>query len=370
MNIAILTNNSASFSKPLAEGLNKLLASIPGISSKIFYDGLSMLNTTANVPHSPREILKDIKFLRFYLQLIKFNVVIVVETLPGIFLKNRYQGLETLRKLLPEVTMVNYASIFLPTRGKWAKILREGGNIWVKEGNNYGLERFDWYLVASNVSEYPLPEGNWPDHQIGINLDDSTLYPEAKKEFTALIDFERTEFMHERAIQIEALEQTSTPYIVLNGHYSIDQIRQLYRNTCIYFIAHRESFGLPICELQACGAYIFTPYADWCPSHWLKPDLHLSGPGILSPNFIVYENKLENLKALIQKIRKDYDPNLVYKNFETYHPQLLNGDIDSLSDFVDKVKSGVIHSRLHGQYVNLNDKIIQSSEKYQDSFRY
>ena len=130
---------------------------------------------------------------------------------------------------------------------------------------------------------------------IGLDLDDGSLRPTPKDDFLALIDFERPSEMKERATQIAALEETKTPYVVLNGRYSISEIRKIYRQCSLYFVAFRESFGLPICELQACGAYVFTPYADWCPSHWIKPDLSAPGPGLLSPNFVVYDGDKDRL---------------------------------------------------------------------------
>lgn len=135
-----------------------------------------------------------------------------------------YQGhavhprLETLRKAFPRTPIVNYDLFFLATRGPWARHLREGRNPYVNIGGNFGLERYDWYLCASVVSEFPLPEGDWPFNLIGVNLDDGTLYPEEKHEFMALVDFERPDHMRERAIQIQALEETQTKYVVLHGH--------------------------------------------------------------------------------------------------------------------------------------------------------
>ena len=229
----------------------------------------------------------------------------------------------------------------------------------MKEGNtekgvfqsgNWGLERYDWYLVSSVVSECPLPKGRQPYSLIGLNLADASLRVEPKKEFIALIDFEVPENMLERAVQVRACEKAKLKYVVLHGRYSMQDIRAIYRQCSIYFLAHRESFGLPICELQACGSYVFTPYSNWCPSHWIKEDLAQEGPGELSPNFITYHNDLDRLTSEINRIKSTYDPHLVVDTFDRYHPQLHYGDIKELERFVRMIESGEITSKSHEQY--------------------
>jgi hypothetical protein len=119
-----------------------------------------------------------------------------------------------------------------------------------------GLNRYDWYLVVSVLSECPIPQGPQPYSLVGLNLNDGTLNPQPKGEFRALIDFAQPGHENERSIQIAACERTRTPYTVLEGSYSLEEIREIYRQSSIYFVAHRESFGIPICEVQACGSYV------------------------------------------------------------------------------------------------------------------
>jgi hypothetical protein len=211
--------------------------------------------------------------------------------------------------------------------------------------------------MAAVVSEYPMPKDCQMYSLIGMNLNDGTLRPERKNGFIALIDFERPGNMQERAVQISSLEETKTRYIVLNGEYSIAEIREIYRQCGIYFIAHRESFGLPICELQACGAYIFTPYANWCPSHWIKNDLFAAGPGELSSNFIVYDNDKTKLLRKINYIKNIYEPQVVFDNFVKNYPQLFYGDMSELEKFIIKVQKGEIHSQSHKEYPNLGSLV-------------
>jgi glycosyltransferase involved in cell wall biosynthesis len=214
--------------------------------------------------------------------------------------------------------------------------------------------------MASVVSKFPLPDCKHPYSLIGCNLNDGTLHLQDKDEFTALIDFRREKHIKEREIQIQALEETNTKYIILDGSYTIREIREIYRKCSIFFLAFRESFGLPIPELQACGSYIFIPYKDWTPAHYIKPDLRVAGEGELSSNFIVYNNDKEKLKNEINRIKRIYDPDVVFETFIKNHPQLFYGDIEELKTFVNKIKQKQIHTKLHNKHKFINDLIIDS----------
>ena len=81
-------------------------------------------------------------------------------------------------------------------------------------------------------------------------------------------------FENERAIQIQALEETNTSYYQLDRPMTIEEIRKIYRKSCIYFLSCDETFGLPIVELQLCGSYIGTSYKNWAPSHYIKKNVY------------------------------------------------------------------------------------------------
>lgn len=371
MKIAILANRAASYVRPMAEGLKRMLSSVD-VEATIFYDGLDDLSGLPEAfdeyvrrnGNDPRRVARRAatyflteaaRVRRFVRALRRFDVIVVVNTIPNAFLTSFFDD-RTLRRLLPHIPIVLYDVFYLPTRGSWSRWLLEGKpERGVQPGHHWGLDRYDWYLCASVVSETPLPAGPNPYSLIGLDLDDGTLYPEEKSEFTVLIDFECTEYMAERAIQIQACEESGTKYVVLHGHYPIDQIRAIYRKTSAYLLAMRESFGLPICELQACGSYVFTPYTEWCPSHSLKSDLSRPGPGDLSPNFIVYGNDKNRLIEELRRIKAAYDPGAVVANFHEYHPQLFRGDEVALDDFITKVRSGQITSRSHRNYPPLHE---------------
>jgi hypothetical protein len=357
--VAILADDRPSFVKPMAEGLARMVSAAGG-EPVIFYEGLSVLEEFE--PPSRTDVIgvakRRFKYVLWPLlrqpwfpslarRLRRFDVVVVVSTIPRAFLRSFFWD-DMVRMLLANVPIVLYDVFYLPTRGAWAEWLRRGNpEMGIPEGNQWGLDRYDWYLCASVVSECPLPPGPHPYSLVGLNLDDGSLRPEQGGEFIALLDFEHPDDVFERSIQVSALERTGTPYIVLNGRYPIEHIRAIYRRTAIFFVAMRESFGLPICELQACGSYIFTPYARWCPSHWKKPRLAEPGEGRLSSNFIVYDNDADKLAREIVRIRGIYDAQRVRRTFLEEDPQYFWGCSAEVSQFLEMVRSGAIHPTLH-----------------------
>jgi hypothetical protein len=365
--IAILADNEDSFVKPTAEGLQRMMLA-SGAEARIFYDGLERLGCihlpTRQYIRNPsrgslggnllRYLFKEIPaFYSFVIELRKFDAIVVVNSIGRAYFTSFFSD-ESVRQLLPHVPLVLYDLFYLPTRGFWGKWLKEGKpERGISRGGNWGMERYDWYLVASIVSECPVPPGVQPYSVVGLNLDDGTLRPEPKDEFVALIDFEQPNYFYERAVQILACEKTETKYTVLRGHYSISQIREIYRKSSIYFVAARESFGLPICELQACGSYVFTPYQHCCPSHWLKEDIFKEGPGLLSPNFVVYDNDIETLIEQIQNVKQRYDPLKVVDTFHQYHPHYYYGNKPEVERFLTLLEEGKIYSGKNKEYADI-----------------
>jgi len=213
------------------------------------------------------------------------------------------------------------------------------------------------------VTEYALPREIPKIYSnVGFDIRATNLYPE-QNEFTALIDFVRKGYEKERHIQIRALQETNTPYIELKGRYTTDDIRAIYRKSSMYFVAFRESFGLPIIELQLCGSIIFTPYKEWLPAHFLNKSIYEAGNGTLGSNFFIYNNDLEKLKDYIINLKKNYSPNAVIENFKKEYPSYYSGDKVELRDFVSKLKNqditGLSHSdyEIYNKYINLKDDV-------------
>src|SRR5690606_5643723 len=108
-----------------------------------------------------------------------------------------------------------------------------------------------------------------------------------------------------------------------------------------------ESFGLPIVELQLCGCYIFTPYNEWCPAHFLDKSPFEEGVGKLGSNFMVYDNNKEILKKQLLHIKSNFDPNQVIERFKEEYPFYNKINLDQLNIFINKIKTGMIHSESH-----------------------
>ena len=372
MKITIMADTADNFVKPRAEGLHRMLTKM-GVSSTVFYDGLFFLDH--KVPETKirfsgaKELVKSVihavnpplkaRFNARWKELEGYDLMVVVETVPTAYLTYHLQRVEEVRARFPEMPIVLYSSIYLSTIGEWVRFLKKGNDYhgFIKGSGHYGLERFDWYLIGSATTELPMPKGFQPLTVIGCDLNDGTLYPEQGGKFQALIDFERPNHMAERAIQILALEKTKTDYTVLHGRYPMSEIRKIYRQSSIYFLAHLEAFGLPIAEVQACGGKVYTPYSKWAWAHYHKPDLTVRGPGTLSENFVVYNNDLDELCAKIEADKKAFDPQQNLERFRREDGKFLDGDMDQLKAFVEQVKNGTIHSRLHKEHEKLNDLI-------------
>lgn len=376
MKVAIMADNADNFVKPRAEGLKRMLAKL-GIESKVFYDGLLFLDqkekTTEFNFSNPKKLARSIlhtisppqqSFLNAkWKELAFYDLMVVVETVPTAYLTYHLHRVEEVRIRFPKMPIVLYSSIYLSTIGEWIRFLKQGNDYhgFIKGSNHYGLERYDWYLIGSATTDLPMPKGFQPLTVIGCDLDDGSLFPEQHGEFVALMDFERPNHMLERAVQIQALEKTKTKYRVLHGHYPMAQIRKIYRESSIYFLAHLEAFGLPIVEVQACGGKVYTPYSKWAWAHYNKPDLTIPGPGPLSDNFVVYNNDLESLCERIEADKQSFNPERNLKIFMTSDSRFLVGDLPKLEEFVAQVKSGAIHSRLHTEHEKLNNLITEGS---------
>jgi hypothetical protein len=372
MRIAIMADNADNFIRPRAEGLKRILERT-GVEGKVFYDGLHFLDCpepqaeikTDGITSFARSLKNKFnnpvkKFLQqTWKELGQFDVMVVVETVPTAFLTYQLKRIEKVREHFPKMPIVLYSSIYLSTLGEWINFLKNGNDYhgFIKGKNHFGLERYDWYLIGSATTENPMPKGFQPLSVIGCDINDGSLYPE-QKEFRALIDFERPNHMKERAIQILALEKTKTPYTVLHGRYPMAEIRKIYRQTSMYFLAHLEAFGLPIAEVQACGGLIFTPYARWAWAHFHKADLTIPGEGPLSENFRVYNNDLETLCRMIEEAKAQFN---AQKNLEVFLQEdgkFLNGDQAALNAFLEALKRGKIHSQMHHEHESLNKLII------------
>jgi hypothetical protein len=371
MRIAILSDDSYSYSKPMAISLNKMFNQL-NIKNKIFYNGTKGLNykKKKNLFEYSKELIKII--INFFVEdkyiipsfrdllilkkkLTKFDAIIICAHIPASLAKNYYQGIYFLRKYL-KIPIINYDLHFLATMEgkKFIKML----NTESRWGGFSGFDRFDYYLTASNISENPVKKIFWPVSIIGGNFTNKYLQAKQKK-FIALIDFKRKNYLAERKMQIEILKKLNIPYTILSKKYEHSKIYKIYSKHSIYFLAHRESFGLPIVELQNCGCYIFTPYKKWAPSHYINKSIYSRGEGNLSKNFIIYNNDPLLLEKKIKKIKSNYLAKKVIYVFKKKNGNLYKGNLKILDSVIKKIKTGKINYNSHLKYKELHKHILE-----------
>lgn len=370
MKLAIMANEKDSFVRPLAEGLARMVKSC-GVTAEIHYDGLEVLSLPLGLRSlSPRAVagfaLKSAgyrkRFDEMVQQLAGADAIVVVAHVPASHSRHAHVNIERLRTRLPDVPIVDYDLIYLPTVEKWSAAMLRGDHSDISademrliEPAPFGMERFDWYMVGSPVSEVPMPPGPQPYSRIGIDIDDGTLYPDQGGTFHVLVDFEQTRknYPSFRDVQLEAVKRAGVSFEILQGRFTRQEIREKYRKSAALLLAHRESFGLPIIEVQACGGQIFTPKPEWAGAHWIKNDLARPGPGSHSSNFVVYENTVDALAGELIAARDAFDPAARLETFRSAHEHLYHGDREALRGFLSRLESGAIHSRLHRQHADI-----------------
>ena len=360
MQAIILTDDTHGYRKILGTCLCRMLNQA-GITTDLEQQGYRYLNPCERGGRSLRESCQrgrwNLLFLKFLWRLRKYDLLVLVSHVPEAYLRNRFVRLGLIRRCLPSLPIINYDLVYMPTCNGHAEKLLNDQNVPRGKLGHYGLDRYDWYLNISEVSENPMPPGFHPYTQVGCHMDDGTLYPE-QQSFTALLDFDVPAHKKERAIQIEALQELNIPFTVLQGRYPMEEIRSIYRKSSLFFLSKRESFGLAISEVQACGAYVISPYREWFPAHWIKADVHQVEADGISPNFIVYENDKRRLVDELARIRKTYSSATVVRQFKEHQGTFFYGNPAKMNEFVEGVRSGRIHSRSHCSYPSI-DKVVR-----------
>lgn len=375
MKFVIFSDKSYNYIKPVTQGIVKMLKE-EGHECIVYDNGiywLSKLNLfkvlVADICRFFLNIKagkKDLYIYRFWGLLWFLNkrrqkeirdcdCILIVANCPVAFYASMVRVEELRIKF--EKPIVNYDLHYLPNQGWFKKIKNQ--NV-----NNWGLERYDWYLPGSLVTEYALPvEIPKIYSNIGFDIRSEDLYS-AQKTFIALLDFARPGYEVEREIQLRALKETNTPYIELSGRYTTEQIRSIYRRSSLYFIACRESFGLPVLELQLCGCSIFTPYKRWLPAHFLNKSIYESGEGDLGRNFYVYENNLEILKKQILQLKENCNYKQVIQNLEEDYPNYYSGNRAELTEFIQNLTDKKITKDTHKEFESYNDMISLEDDVY------
>lgn len=371
MKIIIFADKSYNFIRPLADGLHHTLIEM-GHDSQIWYDGIYWLQQEKLW----RVFLKDLYrilmnlyhleylyILRFWNLFTFFNsrrkkalkdcdFVVVVKNCPAIF--SVHERMDYIRKTF-EKPVVNYDFHYMPNQAWWGRIL--------KRPRHRGLEQFDWYLPVGLVTEFAIPtEIPQIYNCIGMDVNSIELQPD-QKDFLVLFDFPRKGHEQQRSNEKELLESEGINYIELKGRYTRKKIRSIYRRTSVYIVSSRESFGLPIIELQLCGAKVLVPHKEWVPAHYLDKSPFKNGIGNLGSNFLVYRNN-DELISILNQLRKsiNYEQNIL--SFRREYPFYNYINKKELEAFLNKIKDGQINANSHLEYEQYN-KYISSTQDYE-----
>ncbi len=362
MRVAILANRANSFYRPLAEGLERMFKEI-GVETLLLYDGLEALprkplggvgegaNWKGKVFRLAQGCASWLNYQRLLRHLRSVDVAVIVGHNPMAYFDFLFDD-SRLRRDASHLPIILYDLVYLGSRANWVKWIHGCvASKYVPKGNHWGTNRYDHHLCITEVSEYPVLPGAESYSRIGINLIDPSLAIEPR-EICALIDFERPNHLPERAIQVQACLEAGIPFKVLHGSYTMAEIRKIYRSCSLYFIAHSESFGLPICEVQACGGVILTPYANWCHAHFFETP-EPGRTGRLPENFIVYNNDKQQLVHELERLKRDYNAETALANFQRDQPHFYRGNPTELARVVAMIGDGTIHAASHQRHPTL-----------------
>lgn len=337
LDIAILCGPENGSPKVLAETLNEFITST-GNSSTVFYrvKAFRRLLSSKQVKfNSLSWFLYKLKHKtgdkQLFEQLRNKDAIIICDWTPNGFYKDTY-NIEKLRTIINNKPILYYAVQFLENSPTIIKKLKDGGHA--------NIDRYDWHLSVSPITELRgTPNPPW--NQIGMNLKSAGLKPVKKDDFFAIVDFLRPGYEQYRKIQIKALEELNIPYISLEREYTLSEIRELYKQSSVFFIQFPEAYGLPIAECLACGSYIGTPNSSWPMSWRLDEKVEVHGPGTLPECFLDYNGE-DDLKKQLAAIRENYDlietPKKVFDIFMKHYPTFYEGNKPQLEEVLKRIE--------------------------------
>ncbi len=277
---------------------------------------------------------KDRKFLR---KLKVYDSIIISECTPNGFWKDHYH-IEKLRKKINK-PILYHEVYYLGNAPTQIEKLHKNADA--------SIERYDFHLAVTEVTEIrTMPNYKWAS--VGLEMTNWGLSYSSKNEFIALVDFAQKGYEKYQQEQIKVLEQLNIKYIVLEGNYSIDEIRKLYKQSAILFLQFPEAFGMPIAECLACGVQIFTPNSGWPMSWRLDDNPKIHGPGLLPECFTVYNDE-EDLKNKLFGFKIEYNPERtpksIFDNFILNYPNLYNGNPKEVQRIIEFISSKFFNSK-------------------------
>lgn len=264
------------------------------------------------------------------------SAIIICDCIPNAFLRDHI-SIEVLRKKVPGVPIALHEVYYPGNAPTMLERLRTDGE--------WGLERFDFYLAVSAVTEIrSRPDAKW--FSIGLDLKSAGLGPTQKKRFMALIDFCQAGYEQFRDDQISVLEELNIEYLALENSCSMEEIRQIYAETAVFFMQSPEAFGLPIAECLACGSSVFTPSSSWPMAFRLDEAPVVHGPGQLGSCFYVYQGR-DDLRNKLVEVRRNFDlaltPERIFRVFLSKYEAFYAGDPEQIWAFL-----GAMDSFRHG----------------------
>lgn len=337
LNIAIMCGPDNGSPRVLAETLEQFILKL-GHNPKVYYrvKAFKRLLSYKQANYNPflwlfYKLKNYSGDRKLFSELKNKDAIIICDWTPNGFYRQTY-NIEKLRGIVNHKPILYYAVQFLENSPTIIEKL--------KAGNHALRERYDWHLTVSAVTELrgkPSP----PWNQIGMYLKSTGLKPVVKKEFMVIVDFLRPGYEEYRATQIKVLQELGIKYISLEKEYSLEEIRELYKQSALIFIQFPEAYGLPIAECLSCGSYIGTPHSSWPMSWRLDDKLEVHGPGTLPDCFLVYDGE-EDLKNKLTVMRDNYDlkatPEKVFGTFIRFYPTFYEGNAESLSEVLKRIE--------------------------------
>ena len=196
LKILILSNNENSYVKPLSDGLAHAVSSL-GYACEVVENGHLLLNkhnSGAFLKKYVSNIVKKIasklwrkyfkieqnewitaqKRLLFKEKVKNADLIILTAHIPNNFLCAHFSMIEDIRKE-HRVPIVNYDLVYLPTRSFWKEKIKQAN------ASKMLMDRYDWYLSVSYVSEEGLKGNYHPFHHIGLDITHPDLHVSDKK---------------------------------------------------------------------------------------------------------------------------------------------------------------------------------------------
>ena len=339
MKIAILTRPDNKSPKIMALSLQNSLIE-QGNDCDIFYNIYALkrlipLNKPLRAKTSfhfrvKQKISNYVKDKSFFNTLKKYDAIIISECIPNGFWRGQY-ALDKFKKTINKP--LGFLEVFfLDAAPNHIKALKENGD--------YLQQAYDFHLALSKVS-YIKTETSENKFQVGLNLKSQGLNRMKKKDFYILMDFRYPGNEELYKEQIQALKKANIPYKKLEGQYTIEEIRELYKNATAFVMQHYESFGLPIAECLSYGTKILTPDSSWPSAFRLENKPEYYKPGKLADCFKTFNNINEfitEVKSLQEGAKKDVSKD-IFNSFVNNYPSFYYGNTQEIIRFINFLSS-------------------------------